>query len=124
MNGTRILVVDDDRAVRHVVASFLRDEGFEVDTAADGEEALRLVSDEEPFQVAVLDYQMPGMNGVELFEELRQRQPDIQGVFLTAYTTIDVVFPAVGVGVERVLSKPVDRKELVPVVKEVLAHAG
>jgi DNA-binding NarL/FixJ family response regulator len=48
-------------------------------------------------------------------------QPNVAGVFLTAHTTIDVVFPAIDAGVERVLPKPVDTRELLPVIQELLA---
>jgi CheY-like chemotaxis protein len=94
----------------------LSDQGYEVDIASDGEAALDLLGD-HPYDLVVLDYQMPGMNGVELFRAARQVQPELVGVFLTAYADISTIFPAMDAGVERVLAKPVDSRELLPVVE-------
>ena len=60
------------------------------------------------------------MNGVELFRRLREMRPDLAAVFLTGYPTIDVVYPAIEAGIVRVLSKPADFQELVPILEEYL----
>jgi CheY-like chemotaxis protein len=116
MKIVKLLVVDDDQAQRELVAALLGSHGYQVDTACDGEEALRLLRDRE-YQLAILDYQMPGMDGVELYRRARELRPDLPGIFLTAYTTIDTVFPAIHAGVERVLAKPVNYRELMPLVE-------
>ncbi len=115
-----ILLVDDDRDTCSVVATLLRAWHYDVDTANDGLAALQLV-DQKPYALALIDYRMPGMNGVDLFREMRGRQPDITGIFMTGYTTIDVVFPAIESGILRVLTKPVDFSELKPIIEE---HVG
>ena len=115
-----IILVDDDRDTCNVVATLLRAWNYDVDTANDGATALKLV-DERPYGLAIIDYRMPGMNGVELFREMRERRPDITGIFMTGYTTIDVVFPAIDSGILRVLTKPVDFNELRPIIEE---HVG
>jgi YesN/AraC family two-component response regulator len=61
---------------------------------------------------------MPIMNGVELFRLMREIRPDLAAIFLTGYPTIDVVYPAIEAGILRVLSKPADFKELVPIIEE------
>lgn len=119
MTSRRLIVVDDDRSTADVVAKLLADRGYEVDVACDGQTALQLIS-QHPYDLAVLDYQMPGLNGVEVFRRARELRPDLRGIFLTAYTTIDTVFPAVDAGIERVLSKPANAQELIPVVEQVL----
>jgi CheY-like chemotaxis protein len=119
MADVRILVVDDDRSVSRVVASILADRGYAVDVAADGAEALKLVEMHQ-YTLAVLDYQMPGMDGVEVFRRARVKQPELLGIFLTAYTDLNTVFPAIDAGIERVLSKPPSRGELLPVVEELI----
>jgi YesN/AraC family two-component response regulator len=58
------------------------------------------------------------MNGIELFRRMREIQPDITGIFLTGFTTIEVVSPAIEAGILRVLPKPVDFKELMPIIEE------
>jgi CheY-like chemotaxis protein len=95
--------------------------GYSVDIAYNGEAALELVSRNQ-YDLALLDYQMPGMDGVELFERIREQEPDIRGVFLTAYTRIDTVFSAIDAGAFRVLSKPVDFNELLPILEELVGR--
>ena len=120
MPGAPLLVVDDDRGNCAILSKRLMRLGYEVDVAFDGPSALRMLK-ENPYRVAVLDYRMPGMNGVEVYEQAKAIRPDLVGVFLTGFATIDTVFPAIGVGIERVLSKPVDFGELLPILEE---HVG
>jgi DNA-binding NtrC family response regulator len=115
-----ILFVDDDRDTCSIVATLLRAWHYDVDTANDGKSALRLV-DQKSYGLALIDYRMPGMNGVELFRRMRHRRPDIVGIFLTGFATIDVVYPAIESGILRVLTKPVDFTELRPIIEE---HVG
>ncbi len=119
MVSQRILVVDDDRSASAAVSRMLRGEGYVVDTADNGISALEAV-ERQNYDLAILDYQMPGMDGIELCQRIRSVKPQIPAVFVTAYTTINTVFPAVIAGAERVLSKPVDIHELVPVVQELI----
>jgi len=123
MTNNRVLVVDDDRSVSRLVAAILRDRGYIVDVANDGRSALNLVA-ENPYILAVLDYQMPDMDGVELFQRARETQPDLLGIFLTAYANINTVFPAIDAGIERVLSKPPSRGDLIPVVEELIGSTS
>jgi DNA-binding response OmpR family regulator len=115
-----ILLVDDDLDTCDVMSKLLSACGYEADVALDGKTALRLAGQRQ-YGVAIVDYQMPGMNGVELFRQLRETQPELAGIFLTGYTTIDVVYPAVEAGILRVLSKPADFHELLPIIEE---HLG
>src|SRR5579863_4238492 len=111
MSVPRVLVVDDDRSTTTIVSKVLAAHGYEVDVANSGPSALALVG-RNSYDLAVLDYHMPGMNGVELFRQARSQQPDLRGVFLTAYVDINTVFPAIEAGIERVLAKPLDTGEL------------
>ena len=119
MVSHRTLVVDDDRSACAAVSRMLTGEGYIVDTADNGVAALEAVEHHD-YDLAILDYQMPGMDGVELCQRIRLVKPEIPAVFVTAYTTINTVFPAVIAGAERVLAKPVDIHELVPVVQELI----
>jgi CheY-like chemotaxis protein len=122
MSIPRILVVDDDRSHRQIVCRILGSRGYHVESAADGTEALQLLT-RKPFDLAIIDYLMPGMNGVETFCEARKICPTLVGVFLTAHANINTVFPAVGAGIERVLAKPANADELLSVVGELLGAA-
>jgi len=115
-----ILVVDDDRDGATMMARMLSAFGYQAEVAHDGFNALDRI-DQQTFGIAIIDYRMPGMNGVELFRQIRSKCPDLSAVFLTGYPTIDVVYPAIEAGILRVLSKPVDFQDLVPIIEEHLA---
>lgn len=115
-----ILVVDDDRDGATMMARMLSAFGYQAEVAHDGFNALDRI-DQQTFGIAIIDYRMPGMNGVELFRQMRSKCPDLAAVFLTGYPTIDVVYPAIEAGILRVLSKPVDFQDLVPIIEEHLA---
>jgi DNA-binding response OmpR family regulator len=123
MSSPRILVVDDDRSYCALVASLLTKRGYIVDVANDGEVALDLVA-RYPYMLAVIDYQLPGMNGVELFRKAREYRPDLLGIFLTAHANISTVYPAIDAGIERVLSKPLDGREMIPLVERLIGPAS
>ena len=112
-----LLVVDDNIDTCDMTAKLLSALGYDVDVAYDGRAALRLV-DQRQYGLAILDYEMPGMNGVDLFRRIRLARPDLPAIFLTAYTTIDVVFPAIDAGVLHVMSKPADFEELKSIIEK------
>lgn len=113
----RVLVVDDDRTNRMLISKILAQSGYETDVADGGIAALEFIKNHF-YEVAVLDYRMPGMNGVELFHEIRKQHPDTIGIFLTGYPTVNTIYPAIEAGVHRVLAKPVDADELLRVVAD------
>jgi CheY-like chemotaxis protein len=123
MSDPRVLVVDDDRSIGRVVASILSNRGYTVDVATNGYAALKLV-DANRYDLAVLDYQMPEMDGVEVFRRAREKQPDLMGIFLTAYADLNTVFPAIDAGIERVLAKPPTSGELLPLVEELIGPSS
>jgi signal transduction histidine kinase len=80
-----ILLVDDDEAVREVAASMLRDVGYEVTEAGSGGVALDLLNREKSFDLVVLDFAMPGMNGMDLAREINSKFPALPVLFITGY---------------------------------------
>ena len=82
----RILVIDDEKALRLLYTSALQQEGYEVDTAADAAEGINKAS-ERDFSLAVVDIEMPGMDGLELMEKLRKISPSTRLVINSAYST-------------------------------------
>lgn len=103
----RILVVDDNRDLAENVAEILSDEGFEADVFTDPTEALeKLVPGR--YAVAVLDIRMPVMDGIELYRELKRRDPVLPAIAMTAYAHDDRIRAAVDEGVIAVLPKPLD----------------
>jgi DNA-binding response OmpR family regulator len=122
MSNTRLLVVDDDRYAREALQAVLKRRQFTVDTAENGERALELTT-MNSYDLAILDYQLPDMTGVDVLRGARAVSPTLPAIFVTAFTTIDKVFPAVEAGAERVLSKPFNAEELLRLVDELVAPA-
>jgi len=119
-----ILIVDDNPDACEMASKMIQCSGdYQTETASNGPAALELVK-AHPFSLAIIDYAMPGMNGVELFRRMRQIRPEMKGIFLTGFTTIDVVFPAIDAGILRVLAKPVNFDELLPVVQQCCGTAA
>lgn len=115
-----ILIVDDEPDAGSMLAKLLSAWGYQADSTTNGAEALKL-AEKQQYGLAIIDYRMPVMNGVELFERLRELRPELSAIFLTGYTTIDVVYPAIEAGVIRVLSKPPDFQEMLPIIE---SHLG
>jgi CheY-like chemotaxis protein len=113
----RILIVDDDQNVCEVLSKILSLRGYEVDSVYDGPTALELIQHRD-YGLALIDYRMPGMDGVELYRRIRELRPSLVGVFVTGFPTIDTVYPAIAVGVERVIPKPAGSNELLEVIQE------
>ena len=107
----RILVVDDEPEITALVARGLRAEGHEVETAADGIDALAQEA-ERPFDVAVVDLMMPGMSGVELCRWLKRRDPRIVVIVLTARDGIDDRIRGLDEGADDYMVKPFALAEL------------
>ena len=86
-NSVRVLVVDDEPSVLAFAERALTGAGYQVAVASDGPDALRLVeADSRPFDLFVLDVQMPRMRGDELGRQLRQRDPDVKVLYFTGYS--------------------------------------
>jgi DNA-binding response OmpR family regulator len=80
----RILVVDDEEGIRQLYKEELEDEGYEVELAERGEEALEKISVSKP-DVVILDLRMPGMGGLEVLERIREQDKDLPVIISTAY---------------------------------------
>ncbi len=116
---TSILVVDDDADICSNVRDILEDLGYRTDIAHDGPSALRLIR-EKPFDIALLDFKMPGMDGAELYSEIRKLRPEIVAIMITAYAGSDGAERARAAGTWRVMRKPVDFASLLPLLEEAI----
>jgi two-component system alkaline phosphatase synthesis response regulator PhoP len=121
MTGKRVLVVDDEIHIVHVVAIKLRNNGYEVISADNGAEAFELACEEKP-DIIVTDYQMPVMSGLELLEKLRQRDDtkDIPVIMLTARSFAISKEQQEELRISSCLSKPFSPKELLGNIEDVL----
>jgi CheY-like chemotaxis protein len=103
----KILIVDDDRRMTHTLADILTLAGHIPTQAASGQEALELTA-HASFDCVFCDIMMPGMNGVEFYQALRQERPDLPVVLITAYAHDELIQRGLQMGVAGVLEKPLD----------------
>ena len=118
---TTVLVVDDELIVRESLGGWFREDGYEVSTAASGAEALRAVA-ERPFDVALLDIKMPGMDGLELQRRLRDAAPETAVIVMTAFASVDTAVAALKAGAYDYIVKPFDPDELSQLVRRATEH--
>ena len=78
-----ILVVDDEAVMRESLRDWLTDGGYQVETAEEGEEALKTIA-EQDFGVVILDLKLPGKDGIEVLKEARAQRPQLRGIIITA----------------------------------------
>jgi DNA-binding response OmpR family regulator len=114
-----ILIVDDEKNIRLTLSQALETLGAEIDTAANGEEALRKLQEKE-FGLILLDIRMPGMDGMEVLHRLREIRPDIRVIMITAYGTVESAVEAMKQGAADFLRKPFDPEEVRELVLRVM----
>src|SRR5262245_44930024 len=103
--SSSILVVDDERAIQDSLAWCLRNDGHEVRTARDGEEAMAIMADEH-FDVVISDIIMPGLSGLDLLRKARALHPRTLFVLITAYATVETAVEALREGASDYVLKP------------------
>lgn len=118
MANAKILVVDDEPAILNLVVSYLKAEGYEVYTAADGEAAIKAARAYRP-DVIVLDVMLPGLDGLEVLARLR-RESDVYVILLTARTEETDKIVGLSVGADDYVTKPFSPRELVARIKAAL----
>lgn len=116
----RILVVDDELFIRFLLSEELTQEGYEVSTAASGEEALAMLQ-KATFDLMLLDLKMPGMDGLEVMRAARTIAPEMVVIILTAHATIDSAVEALHYGGHDYLVKPSSAEDILSSVEEGLA---
>ena len=119
----KILVVDDDGAVRALVARILRREGYEVVEASDAESALAAVeSDPKEIRLLLTDVVLPGVDGAELASRLRTRLPDLPIVYMSGYAEDDLVTRGIGDVGTAYIAKPFTAEVLTLMVRGALGE--
>jgi DNA-binding response OmpR family regulator len=120
-NRNKVLIVDDEKALRVGLSLCLRNAGFETMEAADGEEVLRLVDEYQPALI-ILDVMMHGISGLEVCRKLRNnpRTEGIKIVFLSAKGQLKERAEGMEAGGDYYITKPFNYRELIKVVKELL----
>ena len=115
----RILIVDDDKDLRFNLSCILKEEGHEVIAAADEKQALKALAQSAP-DLVLLDVRLPGIDGVELLEEMKKIEKNLPIIMLTAYSDVKSAVKAMKLGAFDYITKPFDNEELILVIKKAL----
>jgi two-component system response regulator RegA len=107
----RVLVVEDEVRMRDLLVRALEGWGFAVASARSGEEAIRL-NDQTPFDIVLLDLNLPGVDGIETLRRLREKAPHLQAIVLTGFASVESAKQAVHLDVVEFLTKPAHLGEL------------
>jgi DNA-binding NtrC family response regulator len=118
----KILIVDDDAEFRSHLTEVLKAEGYQTDSAASAREAIAK-SEAQEFDVILLDFMMPKMNGTEVLQELHKKRPGTKMIMITAFATVENAVDAIKKGASDYLSKPFKIPELLTAVRRVLEEA-
>lgn len=121
MNDLDILIVEDERTQREMLRDFLLKEGHRAAEADDGEKALRLMG-ERSFDLLLIDYRIPCMDGIEVLRQARRLNPEIEAVIITAHGTIETAVAAMKAGARDYVTKPVDLDELTMLIGRIADH--
>lgn len=115
----KILIVDDEKNIRMMLNRCLKEEGYEIDIAVNGEEALGLIK-EGSYDLVLLDIKMPGLTGMQVLESMRESGFKVDVIMMTAYGTIERAVEAMKLGAIDFISKPFTPDEIREIVKDVL----
>jgi CheY-like chemotaxis protein len=118
-----ILLVDDDTSQLQLLSLLLESEGFDVTAASNGMTALELLGNTR-FRMIITDFNMPGMNGIELAARVRKLYSDTDVVMVTADSFRDFFEEALNAGINRIYKKPVNLKRLVASIRSSLSKSG
>jgi len=113
----RIIIIEDDRAIIKSLKEILELEGYEVDTAINGEEGIRKCRNKQ-FVLALLDIRLPGMNGTEVLEVLHKEFPEMIKIMITGYPSLENAVASLRSGADAYLMKPVNPLILLKVISD------
>ncbi len=115
----RILVIDDDQSVRTTTAAILENEGYRVDTAENGKQAVKK-SNADLYRVALIDFRLPDMEGTELLTALKETTPKMVKIMVTGYPTVQNAIECVNKHADAYFVKPVDYDNLLNTIRNLI----
>jgi len=123
LNGTPVLILDDDDSLRRVVEFTLEEAGYKVFAAADAEAGLKVFARERP-PLVITDIQMPGMSGYDVLKRIKDESPETLVIIITAFGTVDQAVKAMKEGAYDYITKPFSRDALRMTVAKALSYRG
>ena len=121
MRKNKILVVDDEHLIRWSLEQNLKKQGYDVLTAGSGEDALRLLQDDSP-DLMLLDIQLPGINGMDVLEKVREMEDGVVVIMITALGVLETAVKAMRLGAYDYINKPFNLDELAIVIRKALEN--
>ncbi len=121
-NKNRILVVDDEAALRTVLSSELHTEEYMVSTASDGDEAIELLQS-HPIDLILLDIKMPRVDGFQVLRFVKEKLPHVKVIMLTGFADLKNAIESKKLGAEDFISKPYDLVDLLSTIERVLTSS-
>ena len=119
----KILVVDDETKIRRILCKLLKDEKYTVQSASSGEEGVSTVESFHP-DLVLMDQRMPGMNGIEAMIKIKNKNPGMTIIILTAHASVELAVEAIKNGAYDYLSKPYDNDELLITIRRALERTN
>jgi DNA-binding NtrC family response regulator len=114
--SARILVVDDDESIRKVLSTILEEEGYSVDTAKNGKEAINKTS-RKFYDLALIDIRLPDVQGTELLTKIKDTTPKMRKIIITGYPSLQNAVEALNRGADAYVMKPFDMEKVLKTVK-------
>jgi DNA-binding NtrC family response regulator len=119
MKQWKIMLVDDEKVMRESMAAWLTEDGYAVDTAAAGDEAIDMAHQTD-YAIYFIDLKMPGIDGIETMMEIRKFRPDASIIIITAYATVDTAITAMKEGAHEYIVKPCNPQEISILVERII----
>jgi DNA-binding NtrC family response regulator len=116
-NKTRILIIDDDENITKVEAEILEDQGYSVDIAGTGTEAIKKTQ-KNHYDLMLVDIKLPDMEGIEILNKIRDTTPKIRKIIVTGYPTLQNAVAAVNRDADAYIIKPFDVEKMLATIKE------
>ena len=118
---SRILIIDDEAAIRESLETLLSLEGYTVEMAGDGERGLAML-DQQSYDLVLLDLALPGQSGIEVLPRIHERQPQLPVIMITAFGTVNNVVDAIRAGAQNFVQKPWDNEKLLADIRASIAR--
>ncbi|MCA1794852.1 MAG: response regulator [Desulfotignum sp.] len=116
----KVLLVDDEKEFLEIMSERMEARGMTVKTADSADQALAML-EKESFDAIVMDFKMPGMDGIQALKNIKSQKPELQIILLTGYATVEKTVEAMKIGATDLLEKPADLESLAATIKQAKA---